>query len=105
VVIFLVGRAVGIELGIGYYFIYIPLITALAVLPISVLGIGIREGAFVFFFAQAGVPQAQALSLSLLLFSQSLLMALIGGVWYTFDKAKVQAEVRQVNREMVSQAD
>ena len=105
VVIFLVGRAVNINLGIGHYFIYIPLITALAVLPISVLGIGIREGAFVFFFAQAGVPQAQALSLSLLLFLQSLLMALIGGVWYMFDKAKIRTEVVHVNREMVSQAE
>ncbi len=101
VVIFLVGRAVGIDLSIGYYFIYIPLITALAVLPISVLGIGIREGAFVFFFTHAGVPQAQALSLSLLLFSQSLLMAMIGGIWYLFDKSKLQTVGIKVEQEVL----
>jgi len=90
IIIFIVGRAVGIGLEFQYYCIYIPLITAIAVLPVSILGIGIREGAFVFFFTQAGVPKAAALSLSLLLFSQSLLMAAMGGIWYLLDKGKVQ---------------
>jgi hypothetical protein len=105
VIVFVVGRAVAIDLDLGRYFIYIPLITAIAVLPISVLGVGIREGAFVFFFTQAGVLKAQALSLSLLLFSQSLLMALIGGIWYLFDKAKVQAVEVSVKREALSPTD
>jgi hypothetical protein len=105
VIVFVVGRAVAIDLDLGRYFIYIPLITAIAVLPISVLGVGIREGAFVFFFTQAGVLKAQALSLSLLLFSQSLLMALIGGIWYLFDKAKVQTVNVGVNREALSPTD
>ena len=82
VIIYVLGRALGIELAIWHYFIYIPLITTITVLPISLAGIGIREGAFVFFFAQAGVAQAQALSLSLLLFAQTLALALLGGVWY-----------------------
>jgi hypothetical protein len=84
VIIFILGRALGIELAIWHYFIYIPLITTITVLPISLAGIGIREGAFVFFFAQAGVAQAQALSLSLLLFTQTVILALLGGVWYLF---------------------
>ncbi|MDZ7291261.1 MAG: flippase-like domain-containing protein [candidate division KSB1 bacterium] len=91
VIIFIVGRAVAIDLDFWHYCIYVPLITAIAVLPISVLGIGIREGAFVFFLTQAGVLKAQALSLSLLLFSQSLLMAVIGGIWYLFDKSEIRA--------------
>lgn len=82
VIIYVLGRALGIELAIWHYFIYIPLITTITVLPISLAGIGIREGAFVFFFAQAGVAQAQALSLSLLLFAQTVALALLGGVWY-----------------------
>lgn len=102
VIIFIVGRAVGIGLDFQYYCIYIPLITAIAVLPVSVLGIGIREGAFVFFFTQAGVPKAAALSLSLLLFSQSLLMAAMGGIWYLLDKSKVQMVDLSVKQETLS---
>jgi hypothetical protein len=82
VIVYVLGRALGIELSLWRYFIYLPLITAITVLPISLAGIGIREGAFVFFFAQAGVAQAQALALSLLLFAQTLGLALLGGVWY-----------------------
>ena len=82
VIVFLLGRALAIELDIWHYFVYIPLITAIMLVPFSLAGIGIREGAFVFFFAQAGVLQAQSLSLSLLLFAQTLCLALLGGVWY-----------------------
>ena len=81
-IVYVLGRALGIELRLWHYFIYLPLITTITVLPISLAGIGIREGAFVFFFAQAGAAQAQALSLSLLLFAQTLALALLGGVWY-----------------------
>ncbi|MDZ7275997.1 MAG: flippase-like domain-containing protein [candidate division KSB1 bacterium] len=86
VIIYLTGRSLGIELAIWHYFIYIPLITTIALLPVSLAGLGIREGAFVFFFAQAGVAQAQALSLSLLIFAQSLALALLGGIWYVLVK-------------------
>jgi len=102
VIIYVVGRSVGIDLDFWHYCIYVPLITAIAVLPISVLGIGIREGAFVFFFTQAGVPQAAALSLSLLLFSQALLMAAMGGIWYLLDKSKVQTIDLSVKQEVLS---
>ncbi|MDZ7363351.1 MAG: flippase-like domain-containing protein [candidate division KSB1 bacterium] len=104
VIIYVVGRSVGIELDFWHYCIYVPLITAIAVLPISVLGIGIREGAFVFFFTQAGVPKAAALSLSLLLFSQSLLMAAMGGIWYLVDKTKLQLDTT-IKREALSITD
>jgi hypothetical protein len=92
VIVFMLGRALGLELGLWYYFIYLPVITALTVLPISLAGIGIREGAFVFFFAQAGVMQAQALALSLLLFAQTLALALLGGVWYFLARESPAAE-------------
>ncbi len=105
VIVFVVGRAVAIDLDLGRYFIYIPLITAIAVLPISVLGVGIREGAFVFFFTQAGVLKAQALSLSLLLFSQSLLMALIGGIWYLFEKTKIQDADLSIEQKVLSPSE
>ena len=102
VIIYIVGRALEIQLAFGYYCIYVPLITAIAVLPVSVLGIGIREGAFVFFFTQAGVPKAAALSLSLLLFSQSLLMAAMGGIWYLLDKTKLQTIGLAVQQKFLS---
>jgi len=100
VIVFMLGRALGIELSLWRYFIYIPLITTITVLPISLAGLGIREGAFVFFFAQAGVAQAQALSLSLLLFAQTLALALLGGVWYFL--ARESKAVAQTSRKSLA---
>jgi uncharacterized membrane protein YbhN (UPF0104 family) len=51
-------------------------------IPVSLNGLGIREGAFVFFLAQVGVPEAQALSLALLWLAVLIASSLIGGlVW------------------------
>jgi glycosyltransferase 2 family protein len=76
------GAALGLELGLLSYLVYVPLIIMLTMLPISVGGIGVREGAFVYFFTGAGVPAEAALALSILLYLVSLLSVLPGGVIY-----------------------
>ena len=47
--------------------------------PITVGGIGLREQLHVLLFAALGVPKELAVTISLVLFSQSLLLSLIGG--------------------------
>ncbi len=99
VVIFLVGRSLGLAIDVQYYFIYVPLIMAITILPLSIAGIGVREGAFVFFFVPLGATQEQALSLSLLLFAQMIFVAVIGGVlyfWGGFDRGTAAAESAEV---------
>ncbi len=48
-IIYLVGLSLGLSIAAYHYFILIPLITTITILPLSVAGIGVREGAFVFF--------------------------------------------------------
>ncbi len=76
------GWGLGIDVPIGYYFLFIPLTTAVAMLPISLSGLGLREGAFVFLFTRVGASQEQALTLSLMWFATSALVSMIGGVEY-----------------------
>ncbi len=47
--------------------------------PITVGGIGLREQLHVLLFTAFGVPKEVAVTISLLLFSQSLLLSLVGG--------------------------
>lgn len=94
-IVYLVGRSVGIGLGLVYYFIYVPVIMAITILPLSLAGIGLREGAFVFFFAPLGVPEAKSLTLSLLLFSQMLILAVIGGGIYLFSDVGTSGAVQE----------
>ncbi|KAA3612256.1 MAG: UPF0104 family protein [Calditrichaeota bacterium] len=81
-IIYLVGLSLGLGIAAYHYFIIIPLITTITILPLSVAGIGVREGAFVFFLLPLGVSEPQAFSLSLLVFAQWVGMALMGGVVY-----------------------
>lgn len=79
---YLVGKSLHIPLPLAYYFLYLPIIQVIVMIPISIAGIGVRESTFVYFFSQIGVTQAEALSLSLLVFSQAVGIALIGGMLF-----------------------
>jgi uncharacterized membrane protein YbhN (UPF0104 family) len=76
------GIALQLDVPFVFYFILIPLIAVATMIPVSLNGLGVREGAFVFFLAQVGVPEAQALSLALLWLGVLIASSLIGGlVW------------------------
>jgi len=66
----------------------IPLISFLLVLPISLSGLGVREGGYVYLFAQAGVSAPLALAMSLLFYALNVATGLIGGVLYVFEGAR-----------------
>lgn len=50
------------------------------VLPISISGIGVREGAFIFLLSQFGIKSPEALAVSVMIFAIQVLLGLIGGV-------------------------
>lgn len=89
---YVLGRGLGLELPLAYYFLFIPLTTVIAMLPISLSGLGIREGAFVFLFTMAGATKEQALTLSLLWFAVGVIVSLIGGVEYVRTGGKKAVE-------------
>ncbi len=79
--------AAGLNLGvpIAYFFLYVPLITFVAMLPVSVAGLGVREGGAVYFFAKVGVDAAAALTMSLVWFSLTLVVSGLGGLAFLFN--------------------
>ncbi|CAG0982416.1 hypothetical protein ANRL2_02546 [Anaerolineae bacterium] len=79
---YVLGRGLGMDIPLAYYFLFIPLTTAISMLPISLSGLGIREGAFVFLFAMAGATKEQALTLSLMWFAVGVIVSIIGGFEY-----------------------
>jgi glycosyltransferase 2 family protein len=78
---YLLGLAVGIDLSLWYYFLFIPIISALLMIP-SVGGLGIREGGTVLLFSQVGVEDHQALVLALAWDITMLVTGLIGAILY-----------------------
>ncbi|MCE5259352.1 MAG: flippase-like domain-containing protein [Chloroflexi bacterium] len=82
VVYILLGRAAGVDINPIYFFLFIPIISTLTVLPISVSGLGVREGSYVLLFGKAGVATSQALAMSLLFYALNVVTGLTGGIIY-----------------------
>ncbi len=65
-----------------YFFIYIPIISAISMLPISIGGLGVRDATTVFLFAKAGMSKDFAFAMSLMNFAFLVACAIIGGCVY-----------------------
>lgn len=66
------------NVGVTVLAAFLPAVLISQVLPISISGLGVREGAFVLFLTPLGVPTEQAVALGLLLYALNLVMSLIG---------------------------
>lgn len=78
----LLGDSLGMPLHLQEYLATIPVINAVAAVPLTPGGAGIRETAAVFILQEAGAPAAEATALSLLLYGLLLVWAAIGGIMY-----------------------
>jgi uncharacterized protein (TIRG00374 family) len=74
------ARAVGISVAVGptALLAFFPAVLIAQVLPISISGLGVREGAFVLFLTPLGVPTQQAIALGLLLYLLNVAVSLLG---------------------------
>jgi len=87
------GYAVGTRISVIYYFLYIPIVGLLTMIPLTIGGLGIRENSFVAFFSNLGISSASATSTSLLFLVINFIYALIGSVVFLFlKKSKAKKE-------------
>ncbi len=80
--VILIARSLGIQLPALYFFLFLPLIWLVTMIPLSLNGLGLREGAFTFFFGLVGVATSAAIAISFLVYACRLLSGLVGGVLY-----------------------
>ena len=78
----LLAENLGIALHPSYYFAIYPLTALITLLPISFNGVGLREGAFVFFLSLHRIPLESAISLSLCIFIIQCSGSCVGGIVY-----------------------
>ncbi|HEX3621939.1 MAG TPA: lysylphosphatidylglycerol synthase transmembrane domain-containing protein [Acidimicrobiales bacterium] len=72
------GHALGIHVGWSAMMAFVPVVAVAQVLPISVSGLGLREGALVLLLVPLGVASGQAVALGLLLYGMNLVVSLLG---------------------------
>jgi uncharacterized membrane protein YbhN (UPF0104 family) len=78
--------SLGLELEIpfAYFCVLVPMVSLLMLLPISVNGMGVREGGTVLFLLPLGVAEPAALTLAFLWFTTGVAVSLMGGAVYLF---------------------
>jgi uncharacterized protein (TIRG00374 family) len=82
---YVVMRGMGIDhVSIVPFFIYIPIINVVSIIPISFNALGVREYFYIVLFARVGVLGEQAVAISLVSFFLYFLLSLIGGVIFIF---------------------
>ena len=89
---FMIAQALNFPVELGAFFLVVPVSLVMMLLPVSINGIGIREGIFVLLFSPLGVGQAQILALAWIAYGFLLTQGLLGGIVYALRK----------NRDLVS---
>lgn len=93
VLVWLIGEAMGLEIPTLYYGVLVPVVTLLTLLPISLNGMGVREGATVFLLMPLGIPPALAVGLAFLWFATFTVTSLAGVgfyLWGQFPRVEVR---------------
>ncbi|MBC7263242.1 MAG: flippase-like domain-containing protein [Chloroflexi bacterium] len=80
VVRYLIALAMDVRIHLFYFLIFVPIINLVAMLPISLNGLGVREVAYVYLFGQAGVSTAASIAMSLAFYVMRMIGGLIGGL-------------------------
>jgi uncharacterized membrane protein YbhN (UPF0104 family) len=79
---YLAGRAVSMRLNLTYFAIFVPVFSLTLTVPISLGGLGVREGMAVLLFTQVGVDEATAVAFSLAVYAIARITGLFGGLLY-----------------------
>ena len=84
VLVWLIGRAIGAHVPGAYYWVMVPMVSLLTLLPVSLNGMGVREWGTVLFLHPLGIGVETALSLAFLWFAVTTAAGLCGGLYYLF---------------------
>lgn len=84
---YLIAKGFSAQISISYFFLFVPLLIYLTMLPVSIGGIGLVEGGLVFFFSKIGMSVETCLSIALVFRALQLSCALPGAMIYFFGDA------------------
>jgi uncharacterized membrane protein YbhN (UPF0104 family) len=80
------GQALGLDLPFSFCIIVYPLVGTFAAIPVSLNGLGLREGGYIYLLAVIGIGTEKGIAFGLLLFLIVALDSLIGGLLFLLQK-------------------
>lgn len=97
----LLGRAIHIDIPYSFCIIIYPLVGTFSALPVSLGGLGLREGGYLYLFQFIGVRSEKGVAFGLLLFAIVAVDSLVGGLLFLLQKgsnAAPQLNTRETTR-------
>lgn len=79
---FLIGKALHLDIQLIDYFIFIPIIHLILIIPITISGFGLREGSYIEIFKFYGISASAAVSFSFIDVIFQLVVGLVGAIIY-----------------------
>ena len=93
---YLIAQQLKIPISYLELLVFIPIVAVITLLPISLGGLGVKEGLWVYLFSRIGLTGSQALLLSVTMTILSWLLSLPGGIVLLLDSAGIQ-HIKQVD--------
>jgi hypothetical protein len=94
----LFARALGLHVPTAYFFLFVPLLAVIVSLPISLNGIGVREGAGILLFGLVGLDRGSAFALQFGTYLIAVGVSLIGGLVFLVRIPSRRAKARNPRR-------
>jgi glycosyltransferase 2 family protein len=83
---FFIGKAFRLDIGFPDYFIFVPIVLLVQALPVTINGLGLREGSTVEIFKYYLIPAGTAVAFSLVDVGFRLILGAVGGIIYASRK-------------------
>ncbi|HJW89040.1 MAG TPA: lysylphosphatidylglycerol synthase transmembrane domain-containing protein [Anaerolineales bacterium] len=77
---YFIGLSLTMGVSLLFFFIIVPVALVVLIIPVSINGVGLREGIFVFLLTALAVPTPEAIALSWLSFGLTLTQGVLGGI-------------------------
>ncbi len=94
----LFARALGLHVPAAYFFLFVPLLAVIVSLPISLNGIGVREGAGILLFGLVGLDKSSAFALQFGTYLIAVGVSLLGGLVFLVRIPSRRAKARNPRR-------
>lgn len=83
---FLIGKALHLTIALLDYFIFIPIVLLIMLIPITINGLGLREGSYSEIFSFYGIGHGVGVAFGIIDLAFMLIVGLVGGVIYMLRK-------------------
>ncbi|MFP4082437.1 MAG: lysylphosphatidylglycerol synthase transmembrane domain-containing protein [Candidatus Aminicenantes bacterium] len=83
---YLIGKALHLRIGLLDYFIFQPIVLFILAVPITINGLGLREGSYLEIFKFYGILPRTAVSFGLIDWAFGLIIGIVGGIIYSVRK-------------------